>query len=124
VTVQKAIGIGILLLIVGVLVFAGWAIVGSVRSNGETDYCYIEMLSPPQMAPQWMLKAHRPWRDDRQIGVFLTLEEAMALCRLMKAGDFFGNVRNIIAGWEELMKWFRDNRLALNRRGVRVPIDI
>jgi len=33
-------------------------------------------LSPPQMAPQWMLKAHRPWRDDRQIGVFLTLEEA------------------------------------------------
>jgi hypothetical protein len=54
---------------------AGYAIVSAVRSNGEVDYCYTEMWSPPQMAPQFQLYAHRPWRADRMLGVFQTIEE-------------------------------------------------
>lgn len=37
---------------------------------------YVEMYSPPELAPQWMLKAHRPWREDRRIGIYVTLDEA------------------------------------------------
>ena len=56
--------------------FAVYAIVESVRSNGDVDYCYFEMWSPTQMAPQWQLYAHRPWRPDRMMGVYPTPEDA------------------------------------------------
>lgn len=64
--------------ILAVLGFVGYAIVGSIRSNGETDYCYTEMWSPGQMAPQHQLYGHRPWRTDRMLGVYSTVEEARA----------------------------------------------
>ena len=50
----------------------------AIRSNGETDYCYVEMWSPSQMAPQFELVGHRPWRSDRMIGVYPTVEDAKA----------------------------------------------
>lgn len=71
-----AFGISALALIFGVLGLVGWATYGSIKSNGETDYCYVEMWSPGQMAPQYQLHAHRPWRVDRMIGNFGSLEEA------------------------------------------------
>lgn len=43
--------------------------------GGEIDYCYTEMWSPGQMAPQFQLFGHRPWRTDRMMGVFATVEE-------------------------------------------------
>jgi hypothetical protein len=55
-----------------------WMIAGSILSNGTTDYCYVEMYSPSPMAPQYSLQGHRPWRTDRNMGVFVTLEEAKA----------------------------------------------
>jgi hypothetical protein len=58
------------------VIVLGYMAYKTVESNGETDYCYVEMWSPPQMAPQWMLSAHRPWRVDRQIGVYPSLEDA------------------------------------------------
>ena len=61
---------------------AGFVLLETIRSNGETDYCYVEMWSPPQMSPQmspqWMLKAHRPWREDRDLGVYGSIDEASA----------------------------------------------
>lgn len=68
---------------VAVVGFVGYVAVESIRSNGETDYCYVEMWSPPQMSPQWMLKAHRPWREDRQIGIYPTLDEAQTKAATM-----------------------------------------
>jgi len=59
-----------------VLALVGWAIVGSIRSNGNIDYCYVQMLSPVGMAPQYQLIGHRPWREDRSMGVYPSLEEA------------------------------------------------
>lgn len=55
---------------------AFYAILQSIKSNGETDYCYIQMWSPPQMAPQYQLWAHRPWREDRNLGVYSSVDEA------------------------------------------------
>ena len=52
------------------------AVAMSARSNGNIDYCYVEMLSPQGMAPQYQLYGHRPWRVDRAMGVYPTLEEA------------------------------------------------
>lgn len=65
------------------VLFAGYICVGCVRSNGAIDYCYVEMLSPNAMIPQFQLRGHRPWRVDRQIGVYLTLEEAKQKADLM-----------------------------------------
>jgi len=62
--------------VVCLLALAAVAIVCAIRSNGEIDYCYVEMCSPTQMAPQYRLYAHRPWRDDRSMGVYPTVTEA------------------------------------------------
>ncbi len=61
---------------VAVIGFLSWATIGSVKSNGVIDYCYVQMWSPSQMAPQYALYGHRPWREDRQMGVYPTIEEA------------------------------------------------
>jgi hypothetical protein len=61
------------------MIFVGigfYSLLQSIRSNGDTDYCYIEMWSPPQMAPQYQLWAHRPWRQDRNLGVYPSVDEA------------------------------------------------
>jgi len=73
---EKMFGITVLLLIIMLILFGGWTAVSSARSNGEIDYCFVEMWSPPQMSPQYQLWGHRPWRTDRNIGVYLTIEEA------------------------------------------------
>lgn len=67
----------------GLLGLATWAIIGSVRSNGETDYCYVEMWSPGQMSPQYQLHAHRPWRLDIVLGNYPTLDEAAAKAEML-----------------------------------------
>lgn len=54
------------------------SVIGSIRSNGEVDYCFVEMWSPQNMAPQFQLQGHRSWRTDRMIGVYPTVEEAKA----------------------------------------------
>jgi len=73
---EKAFSIVLVMFAVALIAFGGVAAVGSVRSNGVIDYCYVEMWSPPQMAPQYQLWGHRPWRNDRNIGVYMTIEEA------------------------------------------------
>ena len=74
-----------LLFAVGLSVIAlvGTFIVMAIRSNGETDYCYVQMYSPAQMAPQWMLYAHRPWLPDRQLGIYPTLSDAANIAHEM-----------------------------------------
>ena len=66
------------------LLFAGTAIVCSVRANGETDYCYIEWYSPTDLPPFVRLMAHVPWRNDRRIAYFRTPEEASEQAVKMK----------------------------------------
>jgi hypothetical protein len=69
--------------ILSVLGVIGWAIFGSIRSNGEADYCYTEMTSPTGMAPQFMLYAHRPWRLDRHLGTFKDLDELRVEAKML-----------------------------------------
>lgn len=66
------------LVIVGLVGLCGWSIYGSVKSNGEIDYCFIEMWSPGGMSPQYQLFGHRPWRSDRLIANYTSIEEAKA----------------------------------------------
>ncbi len=66
----------IALLVIAALGLSGYAIVGAVRSNGETDYCYTECLSLNGLPPAYQLWAHRPWRQDRLIGTFPSIEGA------------------------------------------------
>ncbi len=73
---ENLIKAGVVLVVLPVLGLAGYAIYESIRSNGEIDYCYVEMWSPGQMAPQHQLYGHRPWRNDRMLGVYSTVEEA------------------------------------------------
>ena len=68
---------------IGASVFVGTAIVQATRSNGEVDYCYVEMTAPPMMAPQYQLFGHRPWREDRPMGVYPTLEDVKAKADLI-----------------------------------------
>lgn len=70
--------VSLLAIVLGLVGLSGWAVYGSVRSNGEADYCYVEMWSPGSMSPQYQLHAHRPWRVDRILGNYPTLDAAAA----------------------------------------------
>lgn len=76
---------GALLFVAGVSLFGlvGYATIKSISSNGEVDYCYVEMWSPDRMAPQFQLFGHRPWRQDRMIGVYPTIDEAKSRADLL-----------------------------------------
>lgn len=50
--------------------------VKSALVNGEADYCYTEMYSPAELAPQYKLYAHRPWRVDRKLGIYNSSDDA------------------------------------------------
>lgn len=71
--------IGIVLVLFGL-----YAIGASARSNGEIDYCYVEMWSPPNMSPQYQLHGHRPWRQDRILGNYPTMDVAIKEAELMQ----------------------------------------
>lgn len=73
----------IALVILGIVGSIGYVTFAVIHSNGETDYCYTEMWSPTQMAPQFLLQAHRPWRQDRMLGAYPSLEEAKAKADLL-----------------------------------------
>ena len=82
---------GTLMVVVSLLIALGTvSTVYSVRSNGNVDYCYVEMRSPEGMAPQYQLYAHRPWRSDRSLGIYPTLEDAKAKTDLVGC-KFGGN---------------------------------
>lgn len=80
---------GLFMLVVSVavvvaLVLASWGIYGAARSNGETDYCYVEVTSPTGMAPQFMLYGHRPFRADRHLGTFKDVDEARVEAKMLE----------------------------------------
>ncbi len=75
---EKAVGIIALVLGLSLVALGVVATVGAIRSNGNTDYCYVEMMSPHGMAPQYQLYGHRPWLSDRPMGVYPTIDEAKA----------------------------------------------
>lgn len=80
---DNVVGFCITCLALGLFGFGAFATISSVRSNGEADYCYVEMWSPGQMAPQFQLYAHRPWRSDRMLGVWPTVDEARTKAELV-----------------------------------------
>jgi hypothetical protein len=67
-----AVGILILLFILGGMA----AIFKSASADGKIDYCYTSVISPTDMAPQYRLHGHRPWREDRSLGIYPTLNDA------------------------------------------------
>lgn len=83
---EDVFGAVIIAAVIGVIALIGGATYGAIKSNGETDYCYVEMISPTGMAPQFQLEAHRPWRADRVLGAYPTIDEAKAkadgLCKV------------------------------------------
>lgn len=70
--------------VISVFLFLGTIAVMSARSNGETDYCYIEWYNPVDAAASARLMAHVPWRVDRKIAYFSTSNEALELATRMK----------------------------------------
>ena len=80
--------------VISVFLFLGTIAVMSARSNGETDYCYIEWYNPVEpgttrwnpvdAAASVRLMAHVPWRVDRKIAYFSTSNEALELATRMK----------------------------------------
>ncbi len=75
--------LGLAALVVVGVGFGGYAIYASARANGEVDYCYVEMWSPGNMSPQYMLHAHRPWRSDLVVGNYPTVDDAKAKSDIM-----------------------------------------
>lgn len=75
---------GVAFVVTGLLGLAAWGIYGSARSNGETDYCYVEVTSPTGMAPQFMLYGHRPFRADRHLGTFKDVDEARVEAKMLE----------------------------------------
>lgn len=73
---DKTLGFFVTSICAFVLAFSGYAIFAAAHTNGEVDYCFISMMSPTGMAPQYQLFGHRQWRPDRAMGVYATLEEA------------------------------------------------
>lgn len=47
-------------------------------ASGETEYCYIEFVSPEGMPPFVRLHSFRPWRMDRIIGIYKSVDDASA----------------------------------------------
>lgn len=78
------------LVVLLLMLFGSYVVVMSARSNGETDYCYVNYRSPPDMPPIFELVGHRPWREDRYIAKFQTMDETVKAadvihCPLQKA---------------------------------------
>lgn len=65
-------GLVVLLLVL----FASVVIAESVKSDGTITYCYIEPNVAPEL-PIYNLYGYRPWRPDRRIASFKTLDEAI-----------------------------------------------
>lgn len=60
----------------GLLVLGAISLGCTIKASGMIDYCYIQLVSPTEMAPQYKLVGHVPWRNDRSMGVYPTLDEA------------------------------------------------
>lgn len=73
---DKVFGIIVMIVASALVALGVVATVGAIRSNGNTDYCYVEMMSPHGIAPQYQLFGHRPWLADRPMGVYSTIDEA------------------------------------------------
>jgi hypothetical protein len=50
------------------------SIVRSAKSDGKSDYCYVQ----PDGSGNWALEAHVPWRNDRRLAVESTAVAAAA----------------------------------------------
>lgn len=75
---DKAFSYFLCLIGLALVALTSYTIIESIRSNGEVDYCYIEMVSPAGLAPQFKLHGHRPWRFDSEMGAYLSVDEAKA----------------------------------------------
>lgn len=65
------------------LFFLAVALISSARSDGETTYCYVSYTAANNGPPAHQLYAYRPWRPDRLISNFSSLEEATTASTLL-----------------------------------------
>lgn len=58
------------------LLGSGLGLLGRVIfADGKVDYCYVE-YHPELQPPYFVLKQHRPWREDREVSRTATLDDA------------------------------------------------
>lgn len=75
------IGVAVLCLIVlAAIIYPSYM---SVQSDGQITYCYTSYMSPTGMPPVIQLHGFRPWRPDRHIATFSTLDEAVKAAEAM-----------------------------------------
>lgn len=48
----------------------------SIASDGKIQYCYIEYYSPSGIQPVYKLHGFVPWRNDRDLGAYESLNQA------------------------------------------------
>jgi hypothetical protein len=72
--------LGVILLVLATPIFLVYK---SISATGEIEYCYTQYFSPPGMNPQYTLRGFRPWREDRHIAAFQSLEDALAAAEKM-----------------------------------------
>lgn len=59
-------------------------IVVSIRADGRTDYCYLQVATPGSDTPLYhRLYQHRPYRTDLVAGSFQTAAEAVEMAKTM-----------------------------------------
>lgn len=66
-----------------VLFGSTYCLIKAVQANGEVSYCYVEYNNMGRY-PFYSLRGYRPWRSDRDIGVFLSIKEANDAAVAMK----------------------------------------
>lgn len=64
-------GVALALALIGLGTFAAFK---SMTASGKVDYCYTQAYGWSHT--EQMLRAHRDWREDRNLGTFPSIESA------------------------------------------------
>lgn len=59
------------------LSFLSFLLVMGISSSGKTDYCTVETVGSNYGVNLFKVEQHVPWRPNRPVGVFFSLDEAL-----------------------------------------------
>ncbi len=59
-------------------------VIKSVTSDGRIEYCYVDMISPQGLMPQYRLYGFRSWRPNADLGTYVSIDDAVAASKKLE----------------------------------------
>ena len=75
---EKVFWIVVLVVLAFLGLIGAYCAIRSISTDGQITYCYVRVYSPNGLIPSYTLEGFIPWRTDKQIGIFATLDDALA----------------------------------------------